>query len=241
MAFCTILAGGLYFALDKGYLRLNYPSFEKYPVHGIDISRHQNEIDWDKLKLNDQKFVQFVFIKITEGATLQDVWFNENYKKARQHNIPVGVYHFFTFCRTGKEQAENFLQTIPKDSLPTLPPVIDLEYGGNCSQNRLPDLLKEIGDFMSIVETYYGRKMLIYTTHEFYDDYLTEKFKDNPIWIRDMYREPKIKDGKKWMFWQYSSRGRLDGIEGLVDLNVYAGSKDEFNLLILNSPITYNP
>lgn len=231
LAIVTALLVGLYFAFDKGYILFNNPSFDKYPVQGIDISRHQEKIDWHKLK--DEKRAQFVFIKITEGVTIQDVWFDENYKQAKANNIPVGMYHFFTFCRSGKEQAYNFLTTVPFDTILSLPPVIDLEYGGNCKKaNRLSNLTDEIKDFLSIIETRYGRKVIIYTTHDFYEDYLIGQFVDNPIWMRDMYREPHIKDGRKWLFWQYSSRGILNGIDGLVDLNAFAGSKDEFQELL---------
>ena len=61
----ALVITGLYFAYTKGYIRMNYPSFEEYPVQGIDVSHHQQTIDWGKL---DKQSVQFAFIKATEGG-----------------------------------------------------------------------------------------------------------------------------------------------------------------------------
>lgn len=228
---CFILAAisfGIYKAAMGGYIRMNYPSFDKYPIHGIDVSHHQHQIDWQKL---DKQYVQFAFIKATEGATHQDSRFAENWDAAKQLNIPTAAYHFFTFCTKGIEQAQNYINTVPNDSL-SLPPTIDLEYGGNCKEeNRVADMHKEIDDYITTVEEHYGKKVIIYTTREFYDKNIANRFPDNPIWIRDIIYEPKLEQGRKWLFWQYANRGRLDGIDTFVDLNAFGGSKEELNTL----------
>lgn len=220
---------------SEGYLRLNNPSFDKYPIHGIDISHHQGVINWDVLLDKDGKYVQFVFIKATEGVTHVDSKFFDNWQEAKKRNLPVGAYHFFTFCTKGKEQADNFINTVPYDSL-SLAPVIDLEFGGNCKdENRFPDLMNEIEEFISIVENHYKKKVIIYATQEFYDLYLVDNLKENPIWIRDIYCEPQLEDGRNWQFWQYANRGRLNGIDMFVDINVFTGTKDEFARLQKNT------
>lgn len=217
-----------YRAAMSGYIRLNYPSFEKYPVHGIDVSHHQGTINWEEI---EQEYVQFAFIKATEGATHQDSTFAINWQEAKKLDIPVSAYHFFTFCTKGAEQAENYINTVPYEES-SLPPTIDLEYGGNCKQeNRLPDLNREIADFIEIIENHYNRKVIIYTTREFYHNHVANNFPNNPIWIRNILSEPKLEDNRKWTFWQYTNRGRLNGISTPIDINLFVGGKEDFERL----------
>ncbi|TWP23578.1 lysozyme [Apibacter muscae] len=217
-------------ALYTGCLRFNYPSKTEYPIRGIDISRHQNNIQW---YLIDTTEVHFVYIKATEGSDFIDRKFSYNWKKAWERNIPVGAYHFFTFCKSGNDQANNFINTVPKLS-EILPPVIDLEYGGNCKTSRLSknEILKEIKIFEEKIHNYYGKKPILYVTQEFYEDFLMDKFHDNPLWYRNIYRSPKIKGDRNWLFWQYSNRGHMNGINTYVDLNVFHGNKKDFKRLL---------
>lgn len=226
-----IICGGIgvRYAYNQGYIRVNYPSFDEYPVQGIDISHHQQKIEWNKL---DKNAVQFIFIKATEGGNHKDSLFQTNWREARHHKIPAGAYHFFTFCKDGDEQARNYIHYVPKDSI-DLPPIIDLEYGGNCQQaNRKEDLLAEITKYLGIIENHYQRKVIIYTTNEFYRNYLKNQFLDNPIWIRNILTEPQLPDGRKWTFWQFTNQGRIDGINTFVDLNVFAGHHEDFQKLL---------
>jgi len=221
---------GLYIAYNKGYIRMNYPSFTEYPVQGIDVSHHQQKIDWSRL---DRKAVQFAFIKATEGGNHKDSLFQWNWREAIRNNIPVAAYHFFTFCKDGEEQARNYIHYVPRDSI-DLPPVIDLEYGGNCQEaNRKEDLILEITNYLAIIEDHYKRKAIIYTTNEFYRNYLISQFPENPVWIRDILSKPDLPDGRSWTFWQYTNRGRLEGINTVVDLNAYNGSRQEFERLLI--------
>lgn len=227
ICFALLIAGFvIYKAAMNGYIRLNYPSFAKYPVHGIDVSHHQHDIDWDKL---DKQYVQFAFIKSTEGATHQDSRFVENWSAAKNLNIPSSAYHFFTFCTSGTAQALNYINIVPNDST-SLPPTIDLEYGGNCKEkNRVADLHKEIEDFITTVESHYKKKVIIYTTKEFYNNNIAHKFPNNPIWIRDIITEPELEQERVWLFWQYTNRGKLDGIDTFVDINAFMGSIEQLN------------
>lgn len=221
----VLTIGILRYAIYNGYIRMNYPSYKEYPVRGIDISHHQGFIDWNML---DKEDVQFVFMKATEGENHRDSLYVEYRSQAISHNIPLGAYHFFTFCKSGDVQARNYIANVPNDIINILP-IVDLEYGGNCKpENRVGDLLKEIGDYISAVEKYYQKRVLIYTTNEFYNTYLRDQFPDNPIWIRDIISEPDLKDNRVWTFWQFTNRGRLDGIGQFVDLNVFYGNEEDF-------------
>ncbi|MDU1906622.1 MAG: GH25 family lysozyme [Dysgonomonas sp.] len=230
MITCLIGIGALAaYLLYNGFLRFNYPSYKEYPIQGIDVSNHQNEIDWAKL---DKKRVQFALIKATEGGDFKDKSFLKNWQSAQEQGVTVGAYHFFTFCKSGEEQAQNYIETVPVLS-GSLPPTIDLEYSGNCKLTKTKEeLLRDIDVFIEIVEKHYKRKVLIYVLDNFYNDFLVGRYPENPLWLRDVYHKPVIAEDRMWTFWQYSNRGRLDGIEGFVDLNVFRSSKENFRLLL---------
>lgn len=217
------------YAFLQGYLRMNYPTLTEYPVQGIDVSHHQGHIQWHKL---DTANVQFAFIKATEGADHKDSLFLENWQMAESNNIMVGAYHFFSFCKSGEEQAANYIETVPVDSL-SMPPIVDVEYGGNCKiENRKEDIIHEITEYVDIVEKHYHKRVIIYSTNEFYKNNLIYRFPYNPIWIRDILKKPQLPDLREWTFWQFTNRGRLDGVRTMVDLNAFNGDKAMFEKFV---------
>ena len=198
-------------------------------VLGVDVSRYQGDIDFESLY---SQGVRFVFIKATEGGNHKDSLFQENWRQARDNDIPAGAYHFFSFCKAGEEQARNYIHYVPRDSI-DLPPIVDLEYAGNCQMaNRKDDLIREISAYLDIIEDHYKKKAIIYTTNEFYKNHMVNQFRDNPIWIRDILSKPDLPDGRSWLFWQYTNRGRLEGINTVVDLNAFVGTRAEFDKLM---------
>ena len=112
----------------------------------------------------------------------------------------------------------------------TLPPVADLEFGGNCSKRPSgAELLREVQIFLDALEEHYGQRPLLYVTETWAKTYLAEgELADYPLWYRDILREPDTIVGRKWLFWQFSNRGRIPGIQGLVDVNAFAGSPASF-------------
>ncbi|GJM16673.1 MAG: lysozyme [Thermodesulfobacteriota bacterium] len=214
---------------ELGYIRFNYPDQSKFPVRGIDISHHQDVIDWDVL---ERSGLDFAFIKATEGGDHKDTKFHRNWQRAGDIGLVRGAYHFFTFCKRGSEQAQNFIETVPVDKN-SLPPAIDLEFSGNCqARPSKEEVQQEINAFAKLVEQRYGKTPIIYTTNDSYLAFLEGEDLGYPIWIRDIYSEPTLRDGAKWDFWQFTHRGRLHGINGFVDLNVYNGSSEEFQKFI---------
>jgi lysozyme len=232
-----IIAAALFFTvlsvmallLYNGLIWFNNPSYARYPVRGIDVSHHQGKIDWNVVKNNG---LHFVFIKATEGADHKDTRFQYNWNQAYQAGFVRGAYHFFTFSKTGMEQAQNFIDTVPNEP-DTLPPVIDLELGGNSKIQPDPStLMRELNAYIEMIENHYQRKPILYTTYEFYDYYLRNQNLPYSIWIRDIFWTPRLSDNKAWLFWQYSNRGRIPGIRGFADLDVFNGNAEEFaNLL----------
>ncbi|SPD73590.1 conserved hypothetical protein [uncultured Desulfobacterium sp.] len=217
---CLALVG-----YNLGVIRFNYPSKEDYPIRGIDISHHQGTIDWALLTKQD---ITFVYMKATEGGDFKDLEFLNNWANAKANNLYTGAYHFFTFCKPGSEQAKNFIAAVPFDDN-SLPPAIDFEFSGNCkSRPKKEEILAELNSMVKVMEERFKKKPLFYVTYEAYDQYLRGEINEYPIWIRDILSQPKLRDGRSWLIWQYADNGRLDGIQGPVDLNVFCGGKSKF-------------
>jgi lysozyme len=78
--------------------------------------------------------------------------------------------------------------------------------------------------WLDIIETHYGVKPIIYTYYKFKIQYLSDSvFDDYPYWIAHYYVDQVEYEGK-WKFWQHTDVGRLPGIKGNVDFNIYNGS-----------------
>ncbi|MDY0092550.1 MAG: GH25 family lysozyme [Candidatus Vecturithrix sp.] len=168
------------------------------------------------------------FLEETEGEDFKDPLFLENWRNAKEVGLIRGAYHFFTFCRPGQEQVQNFLETVPIEP-GTLAPVIDLEFGGNCqARPSRANLLQELTEYITAIEQVYGQTPILYVTYEAYNAYLTGELEHLALWIRDIFWYPRLPDNRTWLFWQYSNRGKLQGISTYVDLNVFQGSAEEF-------------
>jgi len=155
---CT-LAGVTIWMVRTGGIKFNYPNKVGFPVQGIDISHHQGEIDWDKVSSDE---VRFIIMKATEGGDHKDKKFKEYWVKAIAKDIKVGAYHYFSFCKSGELQAENFISSVPVLSA-SLPPTIDLEYDNNCNGDvPVRELQKELVTFVNDIKTRYNKNP-IYT------------------------------------------------------------------------------
>lgn len=198
----------------------NYP--EGFSIHGIDISHHQGEINWKKLRNAEVKGepICFVFIKATEGKSLLDENFNDNFYQAQEYGFLRGAYHYFKPHISATDQAHYFLKQVHLES-GDLPPVLDIEERGTLT---IPQLRKAALTWLKKVEKQYGVPPIIYTNYKFKRDYLnTKDFDRYPYWIAHYYVSTLSYKGA-WRFWQHTDCGRLDGIKNKVDLNIYNGS-----------------
>lgn len=195
-------------------------------VHGVDISRWQGNINWDKLRAQG---ANFAYIKATDGGDHLDPMFMKNWRNANAAGLKRGAYHFFYWCRTAGEQADWFIRNVPKMD-GALPPVIDVEWNGESSCKRRPSrekVLEKMQVFMDRLERHYGQRPIIYTSPDFYRDNLQGAFLDYPFWLRAVARHPsKVYPGRKWLFWQYSGSGLSHGVSGRIDLNVFHGDEN---------------
>lgn len=209
-----------------------YP--EGYEIHGIDISHYQGKIDWEQLKNAMIKGcpVRFVIIKSTEGSSRLDENFRENFNQARDFGFIRGVYHFWSNKSTAREQAYYFLDQVHLTD-GDLPPVLDIEH--KPADKSVEDFQRDVLTWLHIVEDKYHVKPIIYTYYKFKEQYLSAPvFEDYPYWIAHYYVD-KVQYKGKWKFWQHTDVGKLPGIKGFVDFNIYNGSYYELKQLCIGS------
>lgn len=225
--------------------RLNYSSER---IYGIDISKYQHgrgrryyPIQWDKLRIirlgrkasgEDSYPVSFVYIKSTEGTTIRNKYYPADVKQARKHGLRVGSYHFFSIRSTGTAQAKHFLRHtsfVAGD----LPPVLDVEPTDKQIRQMggTEVLFKWIRQWLTVVEKQTGVSPILYMNQNFINKYLDEApdLKKYKIWIA---RYGDYKPDLKLVYWQLSPYGRVDGIKGDVDINVFNGYKGRYDRFI---------
>ncbi|MBK8558116.1 MAG: glycoside hydrolase family 25 protein [Lewinellaceae bacterium] len=234
-----ILAGLLIFSPEvryKVFALITYPVHYKeykefgiripggYQVHGIDVSRYQRQVDWDrvsKMQVGDIQ-IKFAFMKATEGSWLKDPQFNNNWKKAKQNKMIRGAYHYFLPNVRASDQAKNFIKTVQLRS-GDLPPVVDIEETRGMSKAEVKRYTKV---FLEILERQYRVKPILYTYRDFCKNYFADDpdFKEYFFWIAHFHvSKLNMPDDNNWHFWQHSDRGSVDGINERVDFNVFNG------------------
>lgn len=187
-------------------------------VHGIDLSHYQGKVFWDMVGENTK--MSYVYLKATEGGDRIDDTYETNIFMARQNGLKVGSYHFFRPKTEVQKQFDNFvMQCRPKEQ--DLIPMIDIETRNGLSTEAFCDSLFK---FLDLIEKYYRQKPLLYTGTNFYNANLAEKVDEYPIMIAQYTEEePILVDDRDITMWQYSGKGRLNGINTYVDKSRFMG------------------
>jgi GH25 family lysozyme M1 (1,4-beta-N-acetylmuramidase) len=205
-------------------------------VPGIDVSYWNAGIDWPKVRATGQRFV---FAKASEGSSYSDPTFDDNWRGAKSAGLLRGAYHFFRCNIDPKKQATRFIDYVQSmNDNGELPPVLDLETNDGQTKDKIIERAKT---WLDLVETAFGKKPIIYSGQYFLQDYFSEAgggppawAKDHPLWLAQYPNQyipgmrPSLPRGWfKWTFWQYSDKGRVNGINARVDLNVFNGSLED--------------
>lgn len=203
-----------------------------YSLHGIDVSKHQYDINWKQVEDMKVKGVKlsFVFIKASEGATRSDNNFQKNWKEVDQTRLIRGAYHFFRPVKDPKTQARLFIGQV-KLKVGDLPPVVDVE---NANRQSTACICQNLQKFLDLLEDEYHVKPIIYSNLSFYTRHLQNKFTKYPVWIAYYLEDPfELPDERKWSFWQYTESGNVNGIKAKVDFNVFHGSLGQLKALCI--------
>lgn len=238
-AICLAIATTSIYFIMQYFSRPNfitYPAFgisipANHSIHGIDVSKYQNNINWKAVKAMQVEKVKigFAFIKATEGLGRVDAKYRKNWYYAQEENLAKGAYHFFICSKSGKAQAENFIETVQLEK-GDLPPVLDIETTNGASKEEIQ---KRAKDWLDKIEKHYQVKSIIYTNVYFYENYLKDSFADYPLWVAHYLVKNKPRIERKWQFWQHNEKGRVDGINAFVDFNVFNGDSSDFKKLLI--------
>jgi lysozyme len=194
---------------------------------GFDVSEYQSEIDWEKTYHIDESFeLSFVFIRATAGKNKTDKRFKENWKASKERELIRGAYHYYRPNENSIAQAENFIKNVKLEK-GDLPPVLDIE---KLPKSQSIDSLKVgLRRWLKKVENHYKVKPIIYSGESYYTDFLKEEFSDYPLWIANYnFWRNHLEDD--WLFWQFTEKAQIQGIEGMVDVNIFNGNKNKLLL-----------
>lgn len=194
---------------------------------GFDVSEYQSEIDWEQTYHIDESFeLSFVFIRATAGKNKVDKRFKENWKASKERQLIRGAYHYYRPNENSIEQANNFIKNVKLEK-GDLPPVLDIE---KLPKSQSIDSLKVgLRRWLKKVEKHYKVKPIIYSGESYYNDFLKKEFSDYPLWIANYnFWRNHLEDD--WLFWQFTEKAQIQGIEGMVDVNIFNGDKNKLLL-----------
>lgn len=183
-------------------------------IHGLDMSHYQGDVWWEKVAENSNHKLNYVYLKATEGGTRIDQRYLENIAAAQRYGMNVGSYHFYRPTVPQVEQLRNFrAQCRPQDQ--DLIPMVDVETTSGLSSYALRDSLQK---FLVLMTREYGVRPLVYTYTNFYNRHLQGALDDYKLFIAQYTtREPELRDGRDIFAWQYTGKGRINGVNGYVD------------------------
>lgn len=242
IAIIGLLAVGYWYAKRFDLFDDNDTTFVRYPafgiemptdftIHGIDVSRYQKSINWKLVKQMKVENIKlgFSFIKATEGIGFVDDMFRRNWKKCKEAGVVRGAYHYFIPYKSGKAQAENFIETV--DLLPgDFPPVLDVE---TVTGSNAIELKQNVKEWLQTIETNYKVKPIIYTGVDFYARYLGNDFDTYPLWAAHYQQKKQPRISRAWNIWQHNEGGRVNGINTAVDFNAFNGDSLAFRSMLL--------
>ena len=219
-----------YTADNLQYDENGYPSYyedgKKISHLGVDLSEYQGDVDFAAMK---NAGVEFVMLRIggryygDDGLLYTDKAFDNYYQQAKAAGLKVGAY-FFSQAASAEDAAEEAKYAIEKLSGKQLDYPIALDWENIAddtarTDNVTGDQLTDIAETFCDTVTASGYKSLVYSnTQQMFVMYDSETMKDYDFWLADYREFPTMY--YKFDMWQYTMEGKIDGVEGTVDLNI---------------------
>lgn len=198
------------------FLSAAQPAFAAAERRGIDVSQWQGAIHYRQVK---DSGIRIVYIKAGEGADSVDPYFERNYRGAKRSRLHVGFYHYVT-ARTvsqGRRQAHFFASLINEKEM-ACRPVMDFEQVAGLTKTQANRIALA---YLRELQRLTGYKPAVYS--DVYDakTLWNKAVSRYPLWIADYGQERPSSLGNwdTWEGFQYSDKGRIPGISGMVDLD----------------------
>lgn len=185
---------------------------------GIDISEFQGEIDFEEVRRSG---IEAVYIRVGAGE-YTDEYFAENYERAKAAGLKIGFYHYVTARSVdeGRRQAR-FFASLAAGRDPDMRLAMDFEYFGSLSVSQINAISEAYLDELTALTR---REAVIYSdlsnARNIFSRALAEKY---PLWAAQYGADEPSANGKwrEWVGFQYTDEGRVGGIYGNVDRNIF--------------------
>lgn len=188
-------------------------------IKGIDVSKWQGKILWEHVAKSDIKFAMLrSSFGFCSNNSQIDTCFETNYKECKKYNIPCGAYHY-SYARN-KEQAikeANYMLKAIKGKIFEFPIAFDIEEPeilNKLTRNEIAEIIK---GFCETIENA-GYYVCVYSSKSYIESFTDEIIKKYDIWLAQ-WDTVKPTTTKPYGIWQFSSKGKVVGIQGNVDLN----------------------
>ncbi len=153
-------------------------------LFGIDVSHHQGNINWKKVRTSRHE-IKFVFVRASYGALKRDGKFKRNWRALQKESYLIGAYHYFKSNQSGASQWY-FFDHIVDLKQGDFPPVLDIEDAPRISSAKaIKKWKKNLKVWADLAEKKYGKKPIIYSGRKFYETHLKTLFPADqyPLWV----------------------------------------------------------
>lgn len=185
-------------------------------VKGVDVSHHNTISSWSSMAKAEG--VSFVFVKATEGATIQDNKYRTHIRGAKKAGLMVGAYHFLTTSSSAEEQFDNFRKTVDKEDIDLIP-VLDAEIMTKGHRMTSAQYVRHVRKWVNLCKRHYGKAPILYCCVGHYQRYFKGHFNDCLFWSGDVSSKRSYVDKVQWAIWQYRI-GPVKGSSGKLDINM---------------------
>ena len=195
-------------------------------VRGIDVSYYETSVDWAAAHAAG---IDFAFVRVSDGLQFIDPKFPAYWDGARTAGVIRGAYQFFRPAEDPIAQADLLLDRMGPPAPGDLPPVLDVEVSGGLSTDAVA---ASVAAWVARVTAALGRPPIIYAgLYSWHDLTGSADATTSPLWVAQYTTAPCPNipvPWTRWMFWQYSATGTVDGIPGsMLDVDVFNGTLDE--------------
>ncbi|ORN32807.1 GH25 family lysozyme [Lentilactobacillus parabuchneri] len=156
---------------------------KKYPIRGVAIDQSNGYIDFESLK---SQGINFVYLKATQGAAYTDDSFDSNFQRSQGSQLPIGVYHYFSFTSSPASQFNNFVRQV-KYNTGSLPICIQVQYYGTFDANSIhwQNARKSLSHLSRLLKNYYKRPVVICASHEVIKNLKLKATSKTQFWVTD--------------------------------------------------------
>lgn len=187
-------------------------------MNGIDVSQWQGYIDFTQVR---RAGIELVYIKASEGTDFVDPFFYRNYANAKNEGLMVGFYHYLTARNVEEARQEAYhFAAVTEGLINDGKMVMDIENTGELGREEVNAIART---FLVSLEEFSGRSAAIYADDYTAAEILSEDLTVYPLWIAQYDVEEPALEGpwETWAGWQYTDMGRVAGIQGNVDRDIF--------------------